>query len=65
MLDKIKAFFKNSVVQTVTLIVWTAATVFLIFEGVTQDTMNGAIVVILAAIAAVAALIKYLGGIFK
>lgn len=62
MWDKIKAFFSNKVTQIVSWVVLALAVVSLIIGGITADTINKGVVLIVGIVSAVAAFIAFICG---
>lgn len=60
MWDKIKAFFENKVTKIVSWCVLALAIVSLVIGGVTQETINSGVVLVIGVVSAISLLIAFI-----
>ena len=61
MIEKIKAFFANKTVRAVCITLFVVSAAGLIIGGLTAEALSGLVVAVVAIIAAISALIIYIG----
>lgn len=64
-MEKIKAFFKSKIVRIICAVLFVVGSTGLIVGGVTQETVNGVLVAVVAAISAIGALITIVSSFIK
>ncbi len=64
-MEKIKAFFQNTITKVVSWIVLAVAIIALIIGGATVETINSGVVLVSAIVSAISALIAFIAGQIK
>jgi hypothetical protein len=64
-MEKIKAFFQNTITKVVSWIVLAVAIIALIIGGATAETINSGVVLVSAIVSAISALIAFIAGQIK
>lgn len=64
-MEKIKAFFKSKIVRIICAVLFVVGSTGLIVGGVTQETINGVWVAVVATISAIGALITIVSSFIK